>query len=101
VKLKDAELAETLRRRAETAEAERDAARLVVEELQTLRDSLYGHLDSAQQRTDTAEAAIERIERLRDKWLAYPADDMHYAAGLMLDRHLSGEAFAADERLRG
>jgi hypothetical protein len=41
-------------------------------------------------------AEIGRAERLRDKWLTYPRDDMHYAAGLMLDRHLSGKAFAPE-----
>jgi hypothetical protein len=43
-------------------------------------------------------SVIERIERLRDKWLTWPKADMHYAAGLMLDRHLSGEAFTVDTR---
>lgn len=41
-------------------------------------------------------AALDRVERLRDKWLTWPKDDMHYAAGLMLDRHLSDKAFALD-----
>jgi hypothetical protein len=45
---------------------------------------------------DALKVMVERVERLRDKWLAWPEDDMHYAAGLMLDRHLSGEAFSLD-----
>lgn len=35
------------------------------------------------------QAALARAESLRDKWLAYPVDDVHYSAGLMLGRHLA------------
>jgi hypothetical protein len=40
---------------------------------------------------------VARVQNLRDKWLDYPADDVHYAAGLTLARHLSGEACGSDQ----
>lgn len=51
----------------------------------------------AEAERDALKDVIARAERLRDKWLSYPVDDMHYAAGLMLASHLSGEAFTAEE----
>ena len=41
-------------------------------------------------------ATIARAERLRDIWLTCPPDDMHHAAGIMLAKYLSGEAFQVD-----
>ncbi|MGH3382673.1 MAG: hypothetical protein ACRDP6_48890 [Actinoallomurus sp.] len=56
--------------RTEKAEAERDAAGLIVAELQALRDSLYKHLDSAQQCAEAAEAERDAlkatVERVRE-----------------------------------
>jgi hypothetical protein len=43
---------------------ERDTARLIVEELQALRDSLYGQLDSAQAERDALKAATDEVRRL-------------------------------------
>lgn len=42
-------------------------------------------------------AAVARAENLRDKWLAWPNNDMHYAAGLMLKVYLDGTAYGSDE----
>lgn len=43
---------------------------------------------SATLRAARAEAVLARAEQLRDKWLAYPVDDVHYGAGLMLACYL-------------
>lgn len=57
-------------------------------------------LDSSIRETERAErtaATIARVQNFRDKWLAYPADDVQYTAGLTLARDLSGDAWGSDE----
>jgi hypothetical protein len=49
------------------------------------------------ERAEKAELVIARAENLRDKWLAWPAGDMHHAAGLMLSGYLDGTAYGSDE----
>lgn len=96
--------------RAEQAEAERDRYRLAWQSARKraktyakINDDYWRQLgivgDKAiaeHERAEQAEAAIARAERLRNKWLTYPTSDMHHAAGLMLAKHLSGEAFGSD-----
>jgi hypothetical protein len=48
-------------------------------------------LAAVQAELDRLTETVARAENLRDKWLAWPADDMHHNAGLMLGAHLSGE----------
>jgi hypothetical protein len=39
-----------------------------------------------------AEATVQRVRALLEKWLSWPADDPHHAAGLMLARYLDQPA---------
>jgi hypothetical protein len=63
----------------------------------------FGEIDladicaSQEAAAERAAVTIARVQNLRDKWLDYPVGDVHYAAGLMLARFLSGEACGSDE----
>ena len=76
-------------RDAELEQVKDDALGLVVEAAQ--------ERDGWRERAEKAELVIARAENLRDKWLAWPADDMHHAAGLMLSVYLDGTAYGSDE----
>lgn len=80
---------------AERAETMR-AAELIVQYTQKGIENGQ-RAEQAKAERDALKATNERVERLRDIWLTYPHDDMHHAAGLMLARHLSGEAFTTTE----
>ena len=77
-------------------------------ELEQLKDDALGLVAAAAQerdgwreRAEQAELAIARAENLRDKWLAWPEDDMHHAAGLMLAKYLDPRLAAFDDQEPG
>ena len=72
----------------------REAARIVTENRWYER---LAQAEALRERVEKAEHVIARAENLRDKWLAWPTDDMHYAAGLMLAKYLSDEPPALDD----
>lgn len=55
-------------------------------------------IDRWRERAEKAELVIARAENLRDKWLAWPPDDMHHAAGLMLAMYLDPRPAALDDQ---
>ncbi|TYB69707.1 hypothetical protein FXF51_05970 [Nonomuraea sp. PA05] len=70
-----------------------DAYSIVRAQLKAIREEAAG----LAAKLGEAELALARMENLRDKWLAWPPDDMHHAAGLMLSKYLDGTAYGSDE----